>query len=116
MSRPLCPHARRLAEAVIRACERLPTLHVAQIFGLRWDIVRLLERCALQTALSALLKAQPRRLVMDEFGSFKGHRYASVVLDADARRVLWIGKGRCRAAVSLFSKSWDQKDVPKLKR
>lgn len=114
MSRPLCPHARRLAEAVIRACERLPTLHVAQIFGLRWDIVRLLERCALQTALSALLKAQPRRLVMDEFGSFKGHRYASVVLDADARRVLWKAAAGQRSV--FFSKSWDQKDVPKLKR
>jgi len=30
---------------------------------------------------------------MDEFALFKGHRYASVVLDADTRRVLWIGEG-----------------------
>ena len=37
---------RRLAEAVIQACERLPTLHVAQMFGLHWDTVRLLERRA----------------------------------------------------------------------
>jgi transposase len=35
---------RRLADAVIQACERLPTLHVAQMFGLHWDTVRLLER------------------------------------------------------------------------
>ena len=28
---------RRLAYAVIQACERLPTLHVAQMFGLHWD-------------------------------------------------------------------------------
>ncbi len=82
---------RRLAEAVIQACERLPTLHVAQMFGLHWDTVRLLERRALQAALSRLPKAQPRRLVMDEFALFKGNRYASVVLDADTRRVLWIG-------------------------
>jgi hypothetical protein len=26
---------RRLADAVIQACERLPTLHVAHMFGLR---------------------------------------------------------------------------------
>ncbi|WP_046486551.1 ISL3 family transposase, partial [Pseudomonas veronii] len=93
---------RRLAEAVIQACERLPTLHVAQMFGLHWDTVRLLERRALQAALSALPKAQPRRLIMDEFALFKGHRYASVVLDADTRRVLWIGEGRSRAAVRPF--------------
>ena len=92
----------RLAEAVIQACERLPALHVAQMFGLHWDTVSLLERRALQAALSRLPKAQPRRLVMDEFALFKGHRYASVVLDADTRRVLWIGEGRSRAAVRPF--------------
>ena len=93
---------RRLAEAVVKACLRMPTLHVAQLFGLHWDSVRLLERRALQTALDSLPKARPRRLVMDEFALFKGHRYASVVLDADTRRVLWIGEGRSRAAVRPF--------------
>lgn len=93
---------KRLAAAVIQACRRLPTLHVAELFGLHWDSVRLLERRALQTALEKLPKAQPRRLVMDEFALFKGHRYASVVLDADTRQVLWIGEGRSRAAVRPF--------------
>nr|WP_240344579.1 helix-turn-helix domain-containing protein [Pseudomonas hygromyciniae] len=49
---------RRLAVAVIQARERLPTLHVAQMFGLHWDTVRLLQRQALQAALSLLPKAQ----------------------------------------------------------
>jgi len=93
---------RRLSEAVVQACDRLPTLHVAQMFGLHWDTVRLLERRVLQAALSILPKAQPRRLMMDEFALFKGHRYASVVLDADTRRVLWISEGRSRAAVRPF--------------
>ena len=62
----------------------------------------MLERRALQAALEKLPKAQPKRLVMDEFALFKGHRYASVVLDADTRRVLWIGEGRSRAAIRPF--------------
>nr|WP_240051958.1 transposase [Pseudomonas arsenicoxydans] len=92
---------RRLADAVIQACERLPTLHMAQMFGLHWNTVRLLDRRALQAALSTLPTAQPHRLMMG-IRLFKGHRYASVVLDADTQRILWIGEGRCRAAVRTF--------------
>nr|WP_256679422.1 helix-turn-helix domain-containing protein [Pseudomonas sp. Fl4BN1] len=83
---------RRLAEAVIQTCRRLPTLHVAQLFGLHWDSVRLLERRALQAELDKRPVIRPRRLVMDEFALFKGHRYTSVVLDADTCRILWIGE------------------------
>ena len=39
---------------------------------------------------------------MDEFALFKGHRYATVVLDADSRQVLWVGEGHSREAVRPF--------------
>lgn len=39
---------------------------------------------------------------MDEFALFKGHRYATVVVDADTQRVLWLGEGRSRAALRPF--------------
>ncbi len=93
---------RRLADTVSMMCARLPTAHVAELFGLHWSTVRTVDRRRLQTAVAALPPAQSRRLVMDEFALYKGHRYASVVLDADTRRVLWIGEGRSRAAVRPF--------------
>lgn len=93
---------RRLADTVSMMCARLPTAHVAELFGLHWSTVRTVDRRRLETAVAALPPPQPRRLVMDEFALYKGHRYASVVLDADTRRVLWIGQGRSRAAVRPF--------------
>ncbi|WP_458071736.1 ISL3 family transposase [Rhodanobacter sp. BL-MT-08] len=93
---------RRLTQHVAYWCAKLPTVHVAQMFDLHWSTVRRLDRQRLEAILAALPPPAPQRLVMDEFALHKGHRYASVVLDADTRQVLWIGEGRSRAAVRLF--------------
>ncbi|MCW5629237.1 MAG: ISL3 family transposase [Rhodoferax sp.] len=96
---------RRLAQAVALWCAKLPVKHVAAMFELHWSTVREIHRRRLRQFIEALPEPQPRRLVMDEFALHKGHRYASVVLDADTRRVLWIGQGRSRAAVRPFFES-----------
>jgi len=93
---------RRLADAVTGLCAKLPTAHVAELFGLHWSTVRLLDRRGLQAQLQALPPRPPTRLVMDEFALHKGHRYATVMLDADTRQVLWIGHSRSRKAVRPF--------------
>jgi len=93
---------RRLADAASTLCARMATAHVAELFGLHWSTVRTLDQRRLTRTVEALPEAMPRRLAMDEFALYKGHRYASVVLDADTRRVLWIGEGRSRAAIRPF--------------
>lgn len=96
---------RRLAQAVALWCAKLPIKHVAQMFGLHWSTVRQIDHRRLQDFVQALPEPTPRRLVMDEFALHKGHRYASVILDADTTRVLWIGLGRSRASVRPFFES-----------
>ena len=39
---------------------------------------------------------------MDEFALHKGHRYATVVMDAQRMRVLWVGEGNSREAIRPF--------------
>lgn len=93
---------RRLAQTVAQWCSKLPIRHVAQLFGLHWDTVRQLDRRRLEQQLATLPEAEQRRLVMDEFALYKGHRYATVVMDAETRRVLWVGEGRSREAIRPF--------------
>lgn len=98
-------HARvthRLAQFVGLWCEKLPIAHVCKLTGLHWETVRRIERAKLTQELAALPVALPTCLVMDEFALFKGHRYATVVLDADTRQVLWVGEGRSREAIRPF--------------
>jgi transposase len=40
--------------------------------------------------------------MMDEFALHRGHRYATVVADAQTRQVLWVGVGRSRVSVRPF--------------
>lgn len=98
-------HARltqRLAQAAAECCTRLPVAHVAEMFGLHWSTVRRLDHQRLESKIAALPVAQPRRLIMDEFALFKGHRYASVILDADTRRILYVAQDRTRQAIRPF--------------
>ncbi len=40
--------------------------------------------------------------VMDEFALHKGHRYVTVIMDAERSRVLWVGEGDSREAIRPF--------------
>lgn len=93
---------RRLAQAVAECCARMPVAHVADMFGLHWGTVRRLDHQRLQALVELLPTPRPRRLIMDEFALFKGHRYATVILDADTRRVLYVTQDRSRRAIRPF--------------
>ena len=80
----------------------MPVQHVATLLGLHWHTVKAIDHQRLKREVTEPDKRRIRRLIMDEFALFKGHRYATVAIDADTQQVLWVGEGRSRAAVRPF--------------
>lgn len=80
----------------------LPVKHVATLTGLHWHTIKNIDYRRLLREVSEPQRHSLRHLMMDEFALFKGHRYATVVADADTQQVLWVGEGRSRAAFRPF--------------
>lgn len=101
----LDPHARvtrRLAESVARLCVVTSLLHAARWFGLNWKTVKQIDFRHLERTLGPVHLADVTVIAMDEFAIQKGHRYATVVVEPERKRVLWVGRGRSRAEVRPF--------------
>lgn len=92
----------RLRRQVELFCTLLPLKHIAQLTGLHWHTIKAIDKARLQRDLPPPDLSQVRRLMMDEFALFKGHRYATVVADADTQQVLWVGEGHSRADIAPF--------------
>ncbi|HET7414661.1 MAG TPA: ISL3 family transposase [Arthrobacter sp.] len=101
----LDPHARvtrRLAESVARLCAVTSILQAARWFGLDWKTVKQIDFRHLERTLGPIDLAGVTVIAMDEFAIQKGHRYATVVVEPERKRVLWVGRGRSRAEVRPF--------------
>ena len=80
----------------------LPISHVSRLTGLHWHTLKTLDKRRLEASVGAFEPGEVRRLVMDEFALHKGHRYATVIMDAERTRVLWVGHGNSREAIRPF--------------
>jgi transposase len=80
----------------------LPIAHVRQLTGLHWQSIKDVDKRRLERSVGAFAPGDVKRLVMDEFALHKGHRYATVIMDADRKRVLWVGKGNSRESIRPF--------------
>jgi transposase len=93
---------RRLADSVARLCAVLPVKHAASFFGLDWHTVKAIDQVALRRQLGPVDLSGVELVLLDEFALHKGHRYATVAVDARSKRVLWVGRGRTRAELRPF--------------
>lgn len=103
---PWLPARSRLTGRLIAHVEALlrllPIRHISQLTGLHWHTIRAIDARRLAREVTPPDLSRVRRLIMDEFALFKGHRYATVALCADTQQVLWVGEGRSRKDVRPF--------------
>ncbi len=92
----------RLAASVARLCLVMSLRHVAKFYGLAWTTVKLIDFRHLKHALGLVELDGVTVIGMDEFAIQKGHRYATVVVEVQRKRVLWVGRGRGREDVRPF--------------
>jgi transposase len=92
----------RLAESVARLCRVLPIKHVAAYFGLHWSTVKAIDKAYLAETLGPVDLSRVEVIAMDEFAVQKGHRYATVIIEPERKRVLWVGRGRGREDIRPF--------------
>lgn len=98
-------HARvtnRLADSLCVLAEILAIKHVARMYGLSWHTVKEIHKRHLKAILEPIDLSRVTQLLIDEFAIQKGHRYATVVVDAQRKQVLWVGRGRSRESIRPF--------------
>lgn len=93
---------RRLADSVARLCQVASVLHVARFFGLDWKTVKDLDRAYLQRTLGPVDLEGIEVIALDEFAIQKGHRYATIFVEPQSKRVLWVCRGRGREDIRPF--------------
>jgi transposase len=101
----LDPYARvttRLADTVCQMAEIMTIKDVSKRFSLAWHTVKNLHKGYLKRLMEPVDLSDVTQLIIDEFAIQKGHRYATVVVDALRKRVLWVGRGRSRASIRPF--------------
>ena len=101
----LSPYSRvttRLAESVARLCQVASIKHVAEFFGLSWDVVKRIDKAYLKQKLGPVDLSGLDVVAVDEFALHRGHRYATVVVNPRNKQVLWVGPGKGREAMRAF--------------
>jgi transposase len=75
---------------------------VAEVTGLGWDTVKGIVKKRLQKDYGTIPCKEPKYLSIDEIYVGKGKKFYTLVLDLESGRIVWVSRGRGKAALRGF--------------
>lgn len=93
---------KRLSNAIIKDLEHSDIKHVAKRYDLNWETVKNTHERYLRATIPKFSLGDARILAVDEFAIAKGHRYATIVIDLETRRCLYVAKNRTKSVLNNF--------------
>lgn len=109
-------HTKRLEEAVALACKEVRSITaIADAFDMDWRAVKEIDKQALKERLDPPDFSDVERIAVDEIAIQKGHKYATMIIDFDRHRVLWVSKGRKKESLDAFYKKLGEEGCKKIK-
>ena len=75
---------------------------VSRLLGISWVTVGSIVERIVARRLDGARFTKLRRIGVDEFSYRKRHRYLTIVVDHDERRVVWAGRGRSAETLGAF--------------
>lgn len=101
-ARPGARHTRAFEDVVAWLTQRADLTTVASRMRCAWKTVSAIAGRVIGDHLSEDRLNGLRRIGVDEISYRRGHRYLTVVVDHDTRRVVWVAKDRRKASLMEF--------------
>ena len=81
---------------------KLPVSEISGELGLHWDTVKNYDKLLLTHLFDEIDIRGVRHIAIDEFALEKKHKYATVVMDLETSRVIWVSRGKSQDSFSPF--------------
>lgn len=102
-----CYYTKRFCQLISGLCRHMSIQAVAKHFSIRWETVKNIDKCYLQSSLPTLSPSELtdlRYIGVDEVARAKGHDYMTVVYDMVTGQLIWVEAGRTSEVLSKFLK------------
>lgn len=97
-------YTKRFEEKVAALCKVMTLKDVSEEVRVSWHAVKHIDKKEAKNYITDLKLANPKKIGVDEIAYQKGHKYLTIVRDADKEKVIWVGKGRKQETLDLFFK------------
>ena len=92
----------RFEQYAFELCQRMSLSDVCRILDIDWKTAKDIDIHYTKQRLESLKNLSPTSIGIDEIAYEKGHKYLTVVRDADINKVIWMGVDRKEETLSQF--------------